>query len=101
MQLSTLKISLESQGRTPLVGGTSGVREVRLDLPKPKEFKGVRNAKEVKNFLWQRERYAEGLVLDNDQVKVRTTSLFPTDNAMLWWYRKHADVEKDLCSINT
>ncbi|MED6179322.1 hypothetical protein PIB30_116072, partial [Stylosanthes scabra] len=32
------------------------VRETtKTDLPKPKEFKGVRDAREVENFLWQME----------------------------------------------
>ena len=54
-QLNSLKTSLERQTSTLLVGGTSGAREVRLDLPKPREFQGVRDAKEVENFLWQME----------------------------------------------
>ncbi|MED6177632.1 hypothetical protein PIB30_099952, partial [Stylosanthes scabra] len=37
------------------------VRETtKIDLPKAKEFKGVRDAREVENFLWQMERYFEG-----------------------------------------
>ena len=83
-QLNPLKTSLESQGRTPLVVGTSGAREVRLDLPKLKEFKGVRDAKKVENFLWKMEHYVEGLGLDSDQAKVHIAFLFVTDNAMLW-----------------
>ncbi|KAK4273516.1 hypothetical protein QN277_021899 [Acacia crassicarpa] len=98
-QLNSLKTSLERQ--TPLVGGTSGAREVRLDLPKPKEFQGVRDAKEVENFLWQMERYSESLNLVDEATKVRTASLFLSDNAMLWWRRKHADMERGLCKVET
>ncbi|XP_054818995.1 uncharacterized protein LOC129318287 [Prosopis cineraria] len=100
-QLNTLKTSLEERGRSPLLDGNSGVREVKLDLPKPKEFKGVRDAKEVENFLWQMERYADTLGMIDDQTKVRIAAYFLTDNAMLWWRRKHADMDKGLCTINT
>lgn len=75
-QLNYLKASLESEGRNPLVSGSSGAREVRQDLPKAKEFKGVRDAKLVETFLWQMERYAESLGLSEDQAKVRTASFF-------------------------
>lgn len=71
------------------------------DLPKPKEFKGVRDAKEVENFLWQVERYFEGLNIEDDQAKERTATLILTDNATLWWRRKHADMERGLCTIKT
>ncbi|ERN17429.1 hypothetical protein AMTR_s00037p00230460 [Amborella trichopoda] len=99
-ELDTLNASLEeTKGRTLFVGSTSGIKDVpRADLPKPKEFKAVRDAKEVENFLWQVERYFEGLNLEDKQVKVRTASLFLTDNAILWWRRKHADMEKGLCT---
>ncbi|KAK4258913.1 hypothetical protein QN277_005308 [Acacia crassicarpa] len=100
-QLNSLKTSLERQSKTPLVGATSGAREVRLDLPKSKEFQGVRDAKEVENFLWQMERYSESLNLVDDATKVRTASLFLSDNAMLWWRRKHADMERGLCKVET
>lgn len=74
---------------------------MRQDLPKAKEFKGVRDAKLVETFLWQIERYAESLGLSEDQAKVRTASFFLSDNAKLWWRRKDADMEKGLFTINT
>ncbi|XP_016172403.1 uncharacterized protein LOC107614784 [Arachis ipaensis] len=36
------------------------IREMtKIDLPKPNEFEGVRDAREVDNFLWQIKRYFE------------------------------------------
>ncbi|ERN17423.1 hypothetical protein AMTR_s00037p00226920 [Amborella trichopoda] len=74
-ELDTLNASLEeTKGRTLFVGSTSGIKDVpRADLPKLKEFKGVRDAKEVENFLWQVERYLEGLNLEDKQVKGNST----------------------------
>ena len=83
------------------MGGTIGAKEVRLDLPKPKEFQGFRDAKEVENFLWKMERYAASLNFVDDATKVCTASLFLTNNAMLWWRRKHANIERGLCTIET
>ena len=39
-QLNTFKTSSEGQGKNPQVAKSSGLMEVKLDLPKPKEFKG-------------------------------------------------------------
>ena len=47
------------------------------------------------------EQYSESLNLVDDATKVRTASLFLSDNAMLWWRRKHADKERGLCTIET
>ena len=37
---------------------------------------------------------------DEDR-KVRTAAYFLTDDAMLWWRRKRADMDKGLCTIAT
>ena len=102
-QLEELKTSLEEVKARPTgIASSSGVRDTpRIDLPKPKEFKGVRDAREVENFLWQMERYFECMKVEDEQMKVRTVSLYLTDNATLWWRRKHADMEKGLYTIAT
>ncbi|XP_012832304.1 PREDICTED: uncharacterized protein LOC105953208 [Erythranthe guttata] len=80
------------------VGATSSPR---VDCPKPTGFNGVRDAKEVENFLWRMEQYFEGIGLVDETTKVRTSSLYLSDTAMLWWRRKHADIEKGICRIDT
>ncbi|XP_015941749.1 uncharacterized protein LOC107467224 [Arachis duranensis] len=78
------------------------IRETtKIDLPKPKEFKGVRDARDVENFLWQMERYFEGQGVVEEAIKVRTTALYLSDNATLWWRRKCVDMEKGTCNITT
>ncbi|KAK2999748.1 hypothetical protein RJ639_024678 [Escallonia herrerae] len=80
-----------------------GVEETspRVDAPKPKEFGGKRDAKELDNFIWHLERYFEGASITDEKAKVRTATLYPTDTATLWWHRKHNDIEKGLCTIDT
>ncbi|XP_012844529.1 PREDICTED: uncharacterized protein LOC105964566 [Erythranthe guttata] len=80
------------------VGVTSSPR---VDCLKPTGFNGVRDAKEVENFLWRMEQYFEGIGLVDETTKVRTSSLYLSDTAMLWWRRKHADIEKGICRIDT
>ncbi|XP_052117210.1 uncharacterized protein LOC127747411 [Arachis duranensis] len=46
------------------------IRETtKIDLPKPKEFKGVRDAREVDNFLCQMEMYFEGQGVVEEVIK--------------------------------
>lgn len=42
-----------------LAGGTGlvTVHETKVEVPKPKEFKGGRNAQDVENFIWKMEDY--------------------------------------------
>ncbi|XP_012859014.1 PREDICTED: uncharacterized protein LOC105978142 [Erythranthe guttata] len=47
------------------------------------------------------EQYFEGIGLVDETTKVRTSSLYLSDTAMLWWRRKHADIEKGICRIDT
>ncbi|MED6152368.1 hypothetical protein PIB30_091324 [Stylosanthes scabra] len=52
---NALKLFEEAQFRFEEVKSQPTIiRETtKIDLPKPKEFKGVRDAREVENFLWQ------------------------------------------------
>ena len=41
----------------------------RVDVPKPKEFKGTRSAKDVDNFLWDMEQYFRVMGIVEDATK--------------------------------
>ena len=56
----------------------------RMDVPKPKEFKGARSAKEVDNFLWGMERYFRASNITVDATKVSTASMYLVDIVLLW-----------------
>ncbi|XP_057755441.1 uncharacterized protein LOC130974589 [Arachis stenosperma] len=86
----------EAKSRPTIIRETT-----KIDLPKPKEFKGVRDARKVENFLWQMERYFEGQGVVEEAIKVRTAALYLSDNATLWWRRKCVDMENGTCNITT
>ncbi|KAI3459096.1 hypothetical protein Pfo_015759 [Paulownia fortunei] len=83
------------------MGASTSVVSPRVDYPKPNRFDGRRDAKEVENFLWHMERYFEGLNLIDEASRVRTATLYLTDTAILWWRRKHADIERGTCRVDT
>ncbi|RVW76416.1 hypothetical protein CK203_056599 [Vitis vinifera] len=72
-----------------------------VEVPKPHRFNGKRDAKKLDNFLWHMERYFEAIALTDEATKVRTTTLYLTDTATLWWHRRFSHVEKYICTIET
>ncbi|KAF7807841.1 Transposon Tf2-2 polyprotein [Senna tora] len=73
----------------------------KLDIPKPKFYKGARNAKELDNFLWGMEQYFKALGITEDASKIDTATLYLDDTSRMWWRRRQWDVEKGTCTINT
>ena len=73
----------------------------RVEVPKPHTFIGKRDAKELDNYLWHMERYFEAIALTDEATKVRTATLYLTDNATLWWGRRLMEIEKGTCTIDT
>ena len=72
-----------------------------MEVLKPQGFSGKRDAKELDNFLWHMEQYFEAIALTNEAAKVRIATLYLIDTATLWWRRRFADMEKDICTIET
>ncbi|KAJ0894123.1 putative nucleotidyltransferase, Ribonuclease H [Helianthus annuus] len=73
----------------------------RIEVPKPTPFIGKREARAVDDFLWEMERYFEGVNVIDDATKIKTVTLYLKDTAGLWWRRKHAEIEKGTCILNT
>ncbi|RVW97945.1 hypothetical protein CK203_021190 [Vitis vinifera] len=73
----------------------------RVEVLKPHGLSGKRDAKELDNFLWHMERYFEAIALADEAAKVRIAILYLTDTTTLWWRQRFADMEKDICTIET
>ena len=58
-------------------------KAARVEVSKPHTFNGKRDAKEFDNFLWHMEHYFKAIALTDEATKVRTTTLYLTDNATL------------------
>ena len=55
----------------------------------------------MKNFLWQMDAYFEHVDVHNEAANIRTTPMYLTDTAMLWWRRKKADMQRGVCCIDS
>ncbi|XP_016728394.2 uncharacterized protein K02A2.6-like [Gossypium hirsutum] len=83
-------------------GGLAAVTpKPSVGVPKPKEFKGTRSAREVDNFLWGVEQYFRAKGIADDATKVITAAMYLTDIALLWWRRRSTDVRRGGTEIRT
>ncbi|XP_050365423.1 uncharacterized protein LOC126783937 [Argentina anserina] len=62
----------------------------KVKVPEPKAFHGVRNAKELENFLWDMEQYFIAAHIPiHEQVSI--TSMYLAGDAKLWWRTRTQD----------
>ncbi|KAK3043574.1 hypothetical protein RJ639_002153 [Escallonia herrerae] len=86
-QLDVVKVGVEKTRqetalcKRAIAGGAIVTHSPRVDAPKPKEFGGKQDAKELDNFIWHMERYFEGASITDEKAK--------------------RDIEKGLCAIDT
>lgn len=62
----------------------------KVRVPEPSHFGGVRNAKELENFLWDMESYFQAAKIPENE-KVSITSMYLTGDAKLWWRTRSTD----------
>ncbi|KAL4558684.1 hypothetical protein LXL04_036885 [Taraxacum kok-saghyz] len=99
------KISLlEAQMKvcmTAVAGGAIGKATPRTEAPKPTKYEGKRDPKVLDEFLWSLECYFNVVEVKDDKSKIDTAVLYLSENAALWWRRKHADIEKGVSTIDS
>ncbi|XP_049382777.1 uncharacterized protein LOC125847126 [Solanum stenotomum] len=98
-EFETLKRQVDETAATEVAGPVT-IRETHIEAHKPKEFRGERNAQDVKNLLWQMDAYFEHVCMTSEAAKIRTAAMYMSDTAMLWWRRKKADMERGVCTID-
>ncbi|XP_039053116.1 uncharacterized protein LOC120195059 [Hibiscus syriacus] len=70
----------------------------RAKIPDPQRFDGVRDAKELENFLFDIEQYFRAMRTESEEDKVAMASMYLGGDAKLWWRSKFKD---GVCSITT
>lgn len=83
------------------MGGNGNAGAGRMDYPRPSRFDGAKDGKEVENFIWQMEQYFDNLRLGDETTKSKAATSYLMDTAMLWWRRRHADIERATCLVDT
>ncbi|XP_048136592.1 uncharacterized protein LOC125315480 [Rhodamnia argentea] len=76
-------------------GGTTTHADLRVDVPKPKEFHGSRVAKDVDNFLYSVNEYLDIRGEMDDLRRIKTVAMYLHGNVLLWWRNRKADREAE------
>ncbi|XP_068649054.1 uncharacterized protein [Aristolochia californica] len=102
-ELEDVKIGLTLLEKAVASGGGLGPREFapKVKVPEPKSYNGKRDAKDLENFLWQMQQYVKAAKISEEPLKVDTSTMYLTDDAMLWWRRRYGDVTEGRCTIAT
>ncbi|XP_072980653.1 uncharacterized protein [Typha angustifolia] len=64
-------------------------------------YKGVRDAKELENFLFDVEQYFRVVRPDSKETKVTFATMYLDGDAKLWWRTHYEDIQGGRCNINT
>ena len=70
---------------SPVGGG----ERTKMKVPEPKAFIGVRDARELENFIFDMEQYFRATKVDTEETKVSTASMYLSGDAKLWWRNKY------------
>ncbi|KAK9667740.1 hypothetical protein RND81_13G008300 [Saponaria officinalis] len=73
----------------------------KIKVPEPPKYSGERDSKEIDNFLWSIEHYFSNVHILDDDTKIRTATLYLIKDAILWWRRREADIQRGTCTITT
>ncbi|EOY08508.1 Uncharacterized protein TCM_022987 [Theobroma cacao] len=85
------------------VGNASGRSRDRGEMAKvskPKRYEGVRNAKELENFLFDMEQYFRAVCTESEEDKMAMASMYLTRDAKLWWCSKFINAFSVICIAN-
>ena len=74
------------------VFNTNAAPPMRVEVPRPKRYRGKRDAQEIENFLWSMERYFEATNIQGEQEKVNIATGYLEDHATTWWQWKLAEI---------
>ncbi|KAL4347133.1 hypothetical protein GQ457_17G013750 [Hibiscus cannabinus] len=78
-------------------GVMSGTLTAPIDIPKPKDFKGTRNAQDIENYIWEIEQYFQAANITKDTKKcarhprIHRTIALVTDQ--YYWLHRDRDIE--------
>ncbi|MBA0817892.1 hypothetical protein Gohar_021726 [Gossypium harknessii] len=67
-------------------------------LKQLEKFKGARSARDV-DFFWEMEQYFRAMGIEDDVIKVNTTSIYFIDMVLLWWSCRSIDEKRGITEL--
>ncbi|KAL0293827.1 UNVERIFIED_CONTAM: Retrovirus-related Pol polyprotein from transposon [Sesamum radiatum] len=100
MEQMSIQIGLlqRAVSNAPVVAHDIGAR---LRISEPKAYGGARDAKEVKNFLFDMKQYFLAANVVDVARKVSAATMYLTGDAKLWWCTKYVEIQANQVRLDT
>ena len=79
-------------------GGAMAVGMIKI--PEPKPFCGARDAKALKNFIFDIEQYFKATSTNMEEANVTLATMHLSEDAKLWWRSRYVDIQERPCTID-
>ena len=73
-------------------GGHGVESSGRVRVPEPQSYDGMRDARELQNFLFDMEQYLRAMWTSSEEEKVSIAVMYLKGDAKLWWCVKYEDM---------
>ncbi|KAA0067733.1 uncharacterized protein E6C27_scaffold352G00520 [Cucumis melo var. makuwa] len=73
----------------------------RVKISEPKPFCGARDAKALKNYIFDLEKYFKATNTVTEEAKVTLAMMHLSEDVKLWWRSQYADMQEGRCTIDT
>ncbi|CAL5400517.1 unnamed protein product [Camellia sinensis] len=80
---------------------SGGMEFTRARVPEPRAYGGARDAKKLDNFLFDMEQYFNVVKADAEETRISMATMYLSGDAKLWWWTKHDEIQRGLCTIET
>ncbi|KAA0053817.1 uncharacterized protein E5676_scaffold352G007420 [Cucumis melo var. makuwa] len=94
-----LNLTMRAIANQAPAGGAIPVSRVKI--PEPKPFCGARNAKALKNYIFDLEQYFRATNTITEEAKVTLATNHLSEDAKLWWRSRYVDMQEGRSTIDT
>ncbi|TYK02439.1 uncharacterized protein E5676_scaffold1738G00430 [Cucumis melo var. makuwa] len=64
----------------------------RIKIPEPKPFCVAKDAKTIKNFIFDLEQYFKATSIETEEAKVTLATMHLFEDAKFWWRSRYVDI---------
>ncbi|TYK18747.1 senescence-specific cysteine protease sag39 [Cucumis melo var. makuwa] len=86
------RLNLTMRAMTNQAPSEEAIPVSRVKIPKPKPFYGARDAKALKNYIFDLEQYFRATTTITEEAKVTLATMFLSEDAKLWWRSQYVDM---------
>ncbi|TYK30023.1 uncharacterized protein E5676_scaffold587G00330 [Cucumis melo var. makuwa] len=95
------RLNLITRVMTNQGSGEGAIPVSKIKILKPRTFCGARDAKALKNFIFNLEQYFKATNTVTKEAKVTLATMHMSEDAKLWWRSRYIDIHEGCCTIDS